>query len=258
VFLMLFTFFGVAPTLQRRALIIGVVGAIILRAVMIFIGAILIAKFHWILYVFGLFLLFTGLKMMMFAESESNLEHNPILAWIRGHLRITSEHHGERFVIVKDGQRWFTPLFVVVAMIGITDVIFAVDSIPAIFAVTKDPFIVYTSNVFAILGLRSLYFALAGVMDKFHYLKIGLGVVLSFVGVKMILAHTAWKIDTLVSLGVIVAILTVSVVWSLVKPKRVATATGKAGSPLPADGGTSVPASRLISCLAPPKAARTE
>jgi tellurite resistance protein TerC len=135
-------------------------------------------------------------------------------------MPVTPDYRGDKFFVRENGIRMATPLFVVLLLVEISDVIFAVDSIPAIFAVTKDPFIVYTSNVFAILGLRSLYFALAGVMDKFHYLKIGLGVVLTFVGVKMILAHTAWKIDTLVSLGVIVVILTVSVVWSLLKPKK--------------------------------------
>jgi tellurite resistance protein TerC len=227
VFLMLFTFFGVAPTLQRRALIIGVVGAIILRAVMIFIGAILIAKFHWILYVFGLFLLFTGLKMMMFAESESNLEHNPILAWIRGHLRITSEHHGERFVIVKDGQRWFTPLFVVVAMIGITDVIFAVDSIPAIFAVTLDPFVVLTSNVFAVLGLRALYFMLADLADRFHLLKYGIAFILVFIGIKMLLIDL-YKIPVGFALSVVGIVLVASMaasLWITRKPRATFTPT---------------------------------
>jgi tellurite resistance protein TerC len=142
-------------------------------------------------------------------------------------MPVTPEYRGDKFFVRENGIRMATPLFVVLLLVEFSDLIFAVDSIPAIFAVTKDPFIVYTSNVFAILGLRSLYFALAGVMDKFHYLKIGLGVVLTFVGVKMILAHTAWKIDTLVSLGVIVLILATSVVWSLLKPK-----TPKAPPPL--------------------------
>jgi tellurite resistance protein TerC len=208
VFLMLFTFFGVTPAMQRRALIIGVVGAIILRGIMIFIGAILIAKFHWILYVFGLFLLFTGVKMLMFAEAES------ILKWIRGHLRVTTEYHGERFTIVKDGRRWFTPLFVVVAMIGITDVIFAVDSIPAIFAVTLDPFVVLTSNVFAVLGLRALYFMLADLAGRFHLLKYGIAFILVFIGIKMLLIDL-YKIPVGFALSVVGIVLVLSMVASL-------------------------------------------
>jgi len=214
VFLMLFTFFGVAPAMQRRVLIIGVVGAIILRGIMIFIGAILIAKFHWILYVFGLFLLFTGVKMLMFAEAEGDLDSNPILKWIRGHLRITNEYHGERFSIVKDGQRWFTPLFVVVAMIGITDVIFAVDSIPAIFAVTLDPFVVLTSNVFAVLGLRALYFMLADLAGRFHLLKYGIAFILVFIGIKMLLIDL-YKIPVGFALSVVGLVLASSMVASL-------------------------------------------
>jgi len=214
VFLMLFTFFGVAPAMQRRVLIIGVVGAIILRGIMIFIGAILIAKFHWILYLFGLFLLFTGVKMLMFAEAEADLNSNPILKWIRGHLRITNEYHGERFSIVKDGQRWFTPLFVVVAMIGITDVIFAVDSIPAIFAVTLDPFVVLTSNVFAVLGLRALYFMLADLAGRFHLLKYGIAFILVFIGIKMLLIDL-YKIPVGFALSVVGIVLASSMVASL-------------------------------------------
>jgi tellurite resistance protein TerC len=214
VFLMLFTFFGVAPAMQRRVLIIGVVGAIILRGIMIFIGAILIAKFHWILYLFGLFLLFTGVKMLMFAEAEADLNSNPILKWIRGHLRITNEYHGERFSIVKDGQRWFTPLFVVVAMIGITDVIFAVDSIPAIFAVTLDPFVVLTSNVFAVLGLRALYFMLADLAGRFHLLKYGIAFILVFIGIKMLLIDL-YKIPVGFALSVVGIVLVLSMVASL-------------------------------------------
>jgi tellurite resistance protein TerC len=144
VFLMLFTFFGVPAQYQRRVLILGIIGAIVLRAIMILIGAWLIAQFHWVLYLFGLFLLITGVKMLMMAEAESDLEQNPILRWMRSRMPITNEFHAENFTVIKDGKRWFTPLFVVMVMIGITDVIFAVDSIPAIFAVTLDPFIVLT------------------------------------------------------------------------------------------------------------------
>jgi len=181
---------------------------------MIFIGAMLIAKFHWILYLFGLFLLFTGVKMMMFAESETAVASNPILTWLRRHLRITHGYHGERFSIVKDGRRWFTPLFVVVAMIGITDVIFAVDSIPAIFAVTLDPFVVLTSNVFAVLGLRALYFMLADLADRFHLLKYGIAFILVFIGIKLLLIDL-YKIPVGFALSVVGIVLAASMAASL-------------------------------------------
>ena len=158
--------------------------------------------------------------MIVQRETEIHPERNPMVRWFKKLMPVTPGYRGDKFFVRENGVRAATPLFVVLLLVEFTDLIFAVDSIPAIFAVTTDPFIVYTSNVFAILGLRSLYFALAGVMDKFHYLKIGLGVVLSFVGVKMVLAHTAWKIDTLVSLGVIVVILAVSMIWSLWRPKK--------------------------------------
>jgi tellurite resistance protein TerC len=202
---------------------------------MIVAGAALITKFAWIIYVFGGFLILTGIKMIVKREEEIHPERNPVVKWFKKLMPVTPDYRGDKFFVRENGIRMATPLFVVLLLVEMSDLIFAVDSIPAIFAVTKDPFIVYTSNVFAILGLRSLYFALAGVMDKFHYLKIGLGVVLTFVGVKMILAHTAWKIDTLVSLGVIVVILTTSVVWSLLKPKPVKIPVGGGlGVPLPA------------------------
>ena len=206
---------------QHKVLFWGILGALIMRAIMIVAGAALIAKFAWIIYVFGGFLILTGIKMIVKREAEIHPERNPVVKWFKRLMPVTPDYRGDKFFVRENGIRMATPLFVVLLLVEISDVIFAVDSIPAIFAVTKDPFIVYTSNVFAILGLRSLYFALAGVMDKFHYLKVGLGVVLTFVGVKMILAHTAWKIDTLVSLGVIVLILTVSVVLSLLRPKKI-------------------------------------
>ncbi len=232
VFALLFSYFAVPPLYQHKVLFWGILGALLMRAMMIGAGTVLIAKFAWIIYVFGGFLILTGIKMIVKREEEIHPERNPVVRWFKKLMPVTPEYRGDKFFVRENGLRMATPLFVVLLLVEFTDLIFAVDSIPAIFAVTKDPFIVYTSNVFAILGLRSLYFALAGVMDKFHYLKIGLGVVLSFVGVKMILAHTAWKIDTLVSLGVIVLILATSVVWSLVKPKAVK---------IPADGGTGGP-----------------
>jgi tellurite resistance protein TerC len=218
VFLLIFTYFAVPEEYQKRVIILGVVGAIVLRAIMILIGAWLIARFHWILYLFGAFLLVTGVKMLVYAEEKPDLGSNPVLRWIRGHLRITTEFHGEQFVVMRDGVRWFTPLFVVIAMVAITDLVFAVDSIPAIFAITADPFIVLTSNVFAVLGLRALYFLLADMAGRFHYLSVGLAVVLMFVGTKMLIAPW-FKIPVFVSLGVVAAILITSVVFSLVRPQ---------------------------------------
>ncbi|MBL9136399.1 MAG: TerC family protein [Verrucomicrobiales bacterium] len=219
VFALLFSYFAVPPKYQHKVLFWGILGALVMRAIMIAAGAALITKFTWIIYVFGAFLILTGIKMIVKREEEVHPERNPVVRLFKRIMPVTPDYRGERFFVRENGIRMATPLFVVLLLVEISDLIFAVDSIPAIFAVTTDPFIVYTSNVFAILGLRSLYFALAGVMDKFHYLKIGLGVVLSFVGVKMMLAHTAWKIDTLVSLGVIVLILAISVVMSLLRPK---------------------------------------
>ena len=224
VFALLFSYFAVPPLYQHNVLFWGILGALLMRAIMIAAGAALITKFAWIIYVFGAFLILTGIKMIVKRDEEIHPERNPVVRWFKKLMPVTPAYRGDKFFVRENGIRMATPLFVVLLLVEFTDLIFAVDSIPAIFAVTKDPFIVYTSNVFAILGLRSLYFALAGVMDKFHYLKIGLGVVLAFVGVKMVLAHTAYKIDTLVSLGVIVLILATSVVWSLLKPRRTGVA----------------------------------
>ena len=225
VFALLFSSFAVPPLYQHKVLFWGILGALIMRAIMIVLGAALITKFSWIIYVFGGFLILTGIKMIVKREEEIHPERNPVVRWFKKLMPVTPDYRGDKFFVRENGILMATPLFVVLLLVEISDLIFAVDSIPAIFAVTKDPFIVYTSNVFAILGLRSLYFALAGVMDKFHYLKIGLGVVLTFVGVKMILAHTAWKIDTLIALGVIVLILATSMVMSLLRPKNVAIPT---------------------------------
>jgi tellurite resistance protein TerC len=214
VFLMLFSAFGVPAAYQRRVLVLGIVGAIVLRAIMILVGAWLLARFHWLLYVFGAFLLITGVKMLFAAEADPDLERNPVLKWLRRHVRITTEFHGERFTVMKDGVRWFTPLFVVMVMIAITDVIFAVDSIPAIFAVTLDPFIVLTSNVFAILGLRAMYFMLADLADRFHLLKYGLAFILVFIGIKMILLDI-YKIPIGFALAVVFTVLAISMVGSL-------------------------------------------
>jgi len=223
VFALLFSYFAVRPIHQHKVLFWGILGALVMRAIMIFLGAALIARFAWIIYIFGAFLILTGIKMIVKREEKIHPERNPLVRWFKKLMPVTNDYRDDRFFVRENGIRMATPLFIVLLLVEFSDLVFAVDSIPAIFAVTKDPFIVYTSNVFAILGLRSLYFALAGVMGKFHYLKIGLGAVLAFVGVKMILAHTAWKIDTLLSLGVIVLILTTSVVVSLLFPKNTIT-----------------------------------
>jgi integral membrane protein, TerC family len=202
VFLMIFTFFAVPAEYQRRVLIYGVIGAIVLRAVMILAGAWLIQEFHWILYLFGAFLVITGIKMLIFAEAEPDLGKNPLLNWLKGQMRLTPDYRGEKFRVVENGVRVFTPLFLVLIMIEFSDLVFAVDSIPAIFAITTDPFIVFTSNIFAILGLRAMYFMLAGLADRFHLLKYGLAMVLVFVGVKMLIVDF-YKIPIGLSLGIV-------------------------------------------------------
>ena len=219
VFLMLFTYFAVPPERQRKVLVLGVLGAVVLRVVMILIGAWLIARFHWILYVFGLFLLATGVKMILFADEKPDLERNPVLRWMRGHLAITPQFHGDRYWVEEGGKRWFTPLFVVLVLIGVTDIVFAVDSIPAIFAITDDPFIVMTSNIFAVLGLRALYFVLADLAARFHLLAYGLGAILVFVGLKM-LAVDFFKVPVAWSLGVVGAILAAAIAASLAFPAK--------------------------------------
>jgi tellurite resistance protein TerC len=218
VWLMLFSFFAVPAELQKRVLVYGVLGAIVMRTVMIFAGVWLIAKFHWILYIFGAFLLITGIKMWWFAEEKPNLENNPLVRWLRSHVKITNELQGERFFVWREERgrivRYATPLLLVLVLVEATDLIFAVDSIPAIFAITTDPFIVLTSNVFAILGLRAMYFLLADMADRFSLLKYGLALVLMFVGAKMLLIDV-YKIPVLVSLAIVATIIGASVVLSL-------------------------------------------
>ena len=218
VFLMLFSYFAVPPEYQRRVLLYGVLGAIVLRAVMILAGIWLVSQFSWVLYLFGAFLVVTGIKMLLFAEHKPDLDKNPVLKWMRSHLRMTNEFHGEHFTVMKDGLRYFTPLFAVLVMIEISDVVFAVDSIPAIFAVTTDPFIVFTSNIFAILGLRALYFLLADMADRFHLLKYGIAVILIFVGVKLGVSYW-YHVPVLMSLSFIAVILAVSIAASLTSRK---------------------------------------
>lgn len=219
VFLLIMGYFAVPETQRQRVLIIGILGAIALRTIMIFAGSVLVAQFHWLLYVFGAFLLFTGWKMWFAAGQEPSLDDNPALKFMRKHLRITHEYNGNRLVAEKDGVRWFTPMFVVLILIAVTDVIFAVDSIPAIFAITTDPFIVLTSNVFAVLGLRAMFFLLAGMADRFHLLPYGLAVILAFIGTKMLLIDVI-KIPVPISLGVVAAILVTTMVLSLKIPPK--------------------------------------
>jgi len=202
IFLMIFTFFAVPAEIQRRVLIYGVIGAIVLRAIMIVAGAWLVQEFHWILYLFGAFLVVTGIKMLVFAEANPDLGKNPLLNWVKRRLRLTPDYRGEKFWVRENGVRVFTPLFLVLVMIELSDLIFAVDSIPAIFAITTDPFIVFTSNIFAILGLRAMYFILAGMADRFHLLKYGLAMVLVFVGTKMLIVDF-YKIPVGLSLGIV-------------------------------------------------------
>ena len=216
VWLMLFGYFAVPPEFQRRVLLYGVLGAVVMRTVMILVGAWLIAQFHWILYLFGAFLLATGAKMLWFADHQPDLEKNPVLKWMRGHMKITEQLEGERFFVLREGVRYATPLFLVLVLVEVTDLIFAVDSIPAIFAITEDPFIVLTSNVFAILGLRAMYFLLADFASRFSLLKVGLALVLMFIGAKMLVVEFV-KIPVAWSLGVVAAILAVSVIASLLR-----------------------------------------
>jgi tellurite resistance protein TerC len=227
VFLMVFTFFAVPPEYQKRVLMIGILGAIVLRAGLILIGAWLIAQFHWVLYLFGAFLVFTGVKMWWAAGQEPDLSSNPALRFIRSKFKISSDYDGEKFFTVQQGVKMATPLLVVVAMIGIVDLIFAVDSIPAIFAITTDPFIVLTSNVFAILGLRAMYFLLAGVQEKFHLLSYGLAIVLVLIGTKMLLIDI-YKIPVAWSLVATVVVLVATMLLSLVIPAK-----GKGGGAYP-------------------------
>ncbi|EGP1403680.1 TerC family protein [Salmonella enterica] len=211
VWLMLFSYFSVPPALQRRVLVYGVLGAIVLRTIMIFAGTWLITQFEWLLYVFGAFLLFTGVKMALAKEDESGIGEKPMVRWLRGHLRMTDTIENEHFFVRKNGLLYATPLLLVLIMVEFSDVIFAVDSIPAIFAVTTDPFIVLTSNLFAILGLRAMYFLLSGVAERFSMLKYGLAVILVFIGIKMLIVDF-YHIPIAISLGVVFGILTITLV----------------------------------------------
>ncbi|MGV8990433.1 MAG: TerC family protein [Thiobacillus sp.] len=219
VFLLIFTAFHVAPEFQRRVLIYGVLGAIVMRAIMILAGAWVVREYSWVLYIFGAFLVFTGMRMLVMAEKTPDLEQNPVLKFARKHLRISEGDHGEKFTVMKDGVRYFTPLFLVLILIEVTDLVFAVDSIPAIFAITTDPFIVFTSNIFAIMGLRALYFLLADVADRFHLLKYGLAMVLTFIGTKMLIMPW-YHVPVGASLAIVAVLIGSSVVASLIATRK--------------------------------------
>jgi tellurite resistance protein TerC len=236
VFLVIFAYFRVPRALQHRVLFWGILGALVMRALFILLGAALLHRFHWVVYLFGAFLVFTGVKLLWQGESEVHPERNPVLRLFARLVPSVSDYRGTRFSVVEAGRRYATPLLAVLVVVETTDVVFAVDSIPAIFAVTRDPFIVYTSNIFAILGLRALFFVLAGTMEKFHYLKVGLGLVLAFVGLKMLVADV-YKVPIGISLGVIAVLLAGSMIASLLLPP--------AESPLPhpADDADPVPRS---------------
>jgi len=219
VFLMLFSYFQVPPLYQHKVLFWGILGALIMRAIFIATGITLIQKFHWVIYIFGTFLILTGIKMALQKGKEIHPERNPVLRLFRRFMPVTDRYEDSKFFVKKDRRYHATPLFIVLLVVETTDVIFAVDSIPAILAITHDPFIVYTSNVFAILGLRALYFALAGVMQLFHYLNYGLSAILVFVGVKMLLGEV-YKIPVGIALGVVAGILAISVFASIAFPRK--------------------------------------
>jgi len=231
---MIFTYFAIPPKYQHRVLFYGILGVIVLRAIMIGLGAALVHEFGWILYFFSAFLIFTGIKMIMMADQKMDLENNPLLLWMRKRMRVTKELHGQNFFVnlpdTKTGRvvRHATPLFLALVLIEFADLIFAVDSVPAIFAITQDPFIVYTSNIFAILGLRALYFVLSAMVDRFHYLKYALALVLVFVGAKIFVQQIIGKIPPVVSLSVIMTLLIGGIVYSLIKTRH-------SGSPKVAD-----------------------
>ncbi len=218
VFLVLFSYFAVPAAFHHRVLFWGILGALIMRAIFILLGAALLQKFHWIIYVFGAFLVITGAKLLLQRNSEVHPEGNPLFRLFQRLVPSISEYRGSQLMVVEAGKRYATPLFLVLVAVEATDIIFAVDSIPAVFAITRDPFVVYTSNIFAILGLRALYFALAGVMGRFHYLRVGLAFVLAFVGAKMMLTDL-YKIPIVTSLAVIAAMLAGAVTASLIRPQ---------------------------------------
>jgi len=217
VFLMILSYFSVPLVYQHKVLFWGILGALLMRGLMIAVGTALIQMFHWVLYLFGGFLVLTGVKMALQRHGEVHPEQNPVVRLFTRFMPVTTVYHAERFFVRLDGRLFATPLFIVLLMVEMTDIVFALDSIPAILAVTTDPFIVYTSNVFAILGLRSLFFALSGLMGLFHYLRYGLAVVLVFIGTKMLLADF-WHVPVYMALAVVAGVLLLSVLASLIYP----------------------------------------
>ncbi len=227
IFLLIFSYFSVPRIYQHRVLFWGIIGVLLMRGIFIALGATLLHHFHWVMYIFGAFLIFTGIKMLLSEDTETDPGNNPAVKLLRRFMPVTDAYEGQHFFVRKNGKWFATPLFVVLITVESMDLIFAVDSIPAVFAVTKDPFIVYTSNVFAVLGLRALYFLIAGVLDLFVYLRYGLGVVLSFVGVKMALVDV-YQIPIGLSLGVIAIVLTITIVASLLFPPKKTASNGSA------------------------------
>jgi tellurite resistance protein TerC len=228
---LIFSYFAVPKIYQHRVLFWGIIGVIVLRGIMIGLGTTLVTQFSWVLYIFGAFLVFTGIKMLFASEKERDLGDNPIIRFLRKNMRITEEHHGDKFFVqktdAKTGKlaRFATPLFLALVMVEIVDLIFAVDSVPAIFAITTDPYIVYTSNIFAILGLRALYFALAATMHRFEYLKYALSAVLIFIGGKIFWNQLVGKMDPSISLSITLAILASGIIFSLLKTRNHHTST---------------------------------
>lgn len=222
VFVLIFSYFNVPAKYQHRILFWGIIGALIMRAILIGLGAFILEQFEWAIYIFGAFLVYTGIRMGVEKESNIEIEANPLIKLLKRWVPVSNRYHEDKFLVKDNGVWVLTPMMVVLVLIESTDLVFALDSIPAIFAITRDPFIVYTSNIFAILGLRSLYFLLANVIDKFHYLKYGLAVVLCFIGVKMLLTFFDFHVDIMVSLGIVAAILIASVIFSLTHPKEAA------------------------------------
>lgn len=219
VWLMIFSAFSIPPALQRKVLLYGVLGAIILRTIFIFMGAWLVQEFSWILYLFGAFLVYTGFKFLKGQEEESNIEDMKLLKWLRGHFPITSTLRENHFVVYEQGKRWLTPLFIVLILVEFSDIIFAVDSIPAIFSVTQDAFIVLSANLMAILGLRAMFFLLGGMANKMHYLPYGLGIILLFIGIKMLMLDF-FHIPIWASLGFIAIVLTITAIFSVQHAKQ--------------------------------------
>lgn len=229
VFLMIFAYFRVPAIYQHKVLFWGILGALIMRAIFITFGIALIEKFEWIIYIFGAFLIFTGIKMAFQEDKEIHPERNPLLKLLRSIMPVTPDYVDGKFFIRQAGKLFATPLFIVIIMVEATDLMFAVDSVPAILSITQKPFIVYTSNVFAIMGLRTFYFALAGLMNLFHFLHYGLAVILVFVGIKMVLANF-YHLPVAVALGVVVSVLALSIIASLIWPKKKAPESMKAES----------------------------